>query len=51
MDLGAIERLGARIRDSRAQEPSVAREAADQHIELQAEIRAEIDQGLGRELN
>ena len=55
MDLGAIERLGERMRRSGAQEASIAREAEEQAAERQARIEHEIerdrdlDRGFGIE--
>jgi conjugative relaxase-like TrwC/TraI family protein len=55
MDVGAIERLGERMRQSRAQEASIAREADEKAAERQARIEREIDRdrdldrGLGIE--
>jgi conjugative relaxase-like TrwC/TraI family protein len=55
MDIGAIERFGERMRRSRAQEASIAREAAERAVERQAMIEREIerhrdlDRGLGIE--
>jgi ATP-dependent exoDNAse (exonuclease V) alpha subunit len=55
MDTGAIERLGERMRQSRAQEASIAREVEEKAIERQARIEREIereqdlDRGFGIE--
>jgi conjugative relaxase-like TrwC/TraI family protein len=43
MDVGAIERLGERMRRSGAQEASIAREADERGVERQARIESEID--------
>jgi ATP-dependent exoDNAse (exonuclease V) alpha subunit len=43
MDTDAIERLGERMRQSRAQEASIAREADEQSAERQEWIEREID--------
>ncbi|HVC07536.1 MAG TPA: hypothetical protein VND98_08145 [Solirubrobacterales bacterium] len=43
MDIGAIERLGERMRRSGAQEASVSREVADREAERQARIERDID--------
>jgi hypothetical protein len=43
MDLGAIERLGERMRRSGAQEASIAREVDEKAAERQARIEREID--------
>ena len=43
MDIGAIERLGERIRQSRAQEASIAREVDGQAVERSPQIAREID--------
>lgn len=50
MDVGAIERLGGRMRRSGAQEASIAREADEKAVERQEQIEREIDQDrdLGR---
>ncbi len=50
MDLGAIERLGERLRQSRAQEATIAREVDEKAAERQAKIEREIerDQDLHR---
>jgi ATP-dependent exoDNAse (exonuclease V) alpha subunit len=48
MDLGAIERLGDRMRESRAQEASVAKEREDREIEREAMIERERDRDLDR---
>ena len=42
MDVGAIERLGERIRRSEAQEASIAREVDEQAFERLARIKREI---------
>jgi ATP-dependent exoDNAse (exonuclease V) alpha subunit len=55
MDAGAIERLGERMRQSRAQEASIAREVDEKAAEHQARIECEIardrdiDRGFGIE--
>ena|GEM_PF-4789733 len=43
MDVGAIERLGERMRRSGAQEASIAREVDEKAVERQARIEPEID--------
>lgn len=43
MDVGAIERLGERMRRSGAQEASIAREVDEKAAERQARIKREID--------
>ena len=43
MDIGAIERLGERMRQSRAQEASIAKEVDEQAVERHREIEREID--------
>jgi conjugative relaxase-like TrwC/TraI family protein len=43
MDIGAIERLGERIRQSRAQEASIAREAQVRNAERQPQIERELE--------
>jgi hypothetical protein len=43
MDVGAIERLGERMRQSRAQEASIAREVDERSLERQERIEREID--------
>jgi hypothetical protein len=43
MDVGAIERLGERLCQSRAQEASIAREADEQAVKRQERIEREID--------
>ncbi len=43
MDTGAIERLGERMRQSRAQEASIAREVDEKAAERRARIEREID--------
>ncbi len=43
MDVGAIERLGERMRRSGAQEASIAREVDEKAAERQARIEREID--------
>jgi hypothetical protein len=50
MDVGAMERLGERMRRSGAQEASIAREVDEQAVERQVGIEREIDrdQELGR---
>jgi ATP-dependent exoDNAse (exonuclease V) alpha subunit len=50
MDVGAIERLGERMRQSRAQEASVAREVDEKAVERGARIEREVerDQDLDR---
>jgi len=49
MDIGAIERLGERIRQSRAQEASIAKEVDERDTEHQARIKRnqDFDRGLG----
>jgi conjugative relaxase-like TrwC/TraI family protein len=51
MDVGAIERLGERIRQSRAQEASIAKEAEERGMERQVRIERnrDFDQSLGIE--
>lgn len=55
MDIGAMGRLGERIRQSRAQEASVTKEAKERSAERQTQIEREIDRdrdldrGLGIE--
>ena len=55
MDVGAIERLGERMRRSGAQEASIAREVDEKAAERQARIEREIereqdlDRGFGIE--
>ena len=55
MDVGAIERLGERMRDTRAQEASIAREREACEAERRAEIERELrhsrdhEQGMGIE--
>jgi conjugative relaxase-like TrwC/TraI family protein len=52
LDVGAIERLGDRMRESRAQEASVARQRDDReadrrkHIEREAERDRDLDRGI-----
>ena len=50
MDVGAIERLGERIRQSQAQEASVAKDVDDRAVERQARIdrKADRDRDLDR---
>ncbi len=43
MDVGAIERLGERMRHSGAQEASVAKEVDEKAVERQARIEREIE--------
>jgi hypothetical protein len=43
MDLGAIERLGERIRQSRQQEASITRDAEARSVERQAETQRQLD--------
>ena len=43
MDTGAIERLAERLRQSRAQEASIAKEVDEKAVERQARIEREID--------
>lgn len=50
MDAGAIERLGERMRQSRAQEPSVSRKVADREAEREAEVERRLEQERGRGL-
>ena len=45
MDTGAIERLGERLRQSRAQEASIAKEADEKAAQRQARIERETDGG------
>jgi hypothetical protein len=49
MDVGAIQRLGDRICESRAQEASVAKEAKERSAERQTRIERErdLEQGFG----
>jgi conjugative relaxase-like TrwC/TraI family protein len=55
LDVGAIERLGERMRETRAQEASIAREREDREAERRAEIERELrhsrdhEQGMGIE--
>ena len=42
MDLGAIERLGDRMRQSRAQEASVAEKADERGAERRAQVEREL---------
>jgi hypothetical protein len=55
LDVGAIERLGERMRETRAQEASIAREADERSVERQVRIKREInrernlDRGFGIE--
>ncbi len=44
MDVGAIERLGERMRRSGAQEASIAREVEEKAVERQAQIEREFEQ-------
>ena len=44
MDIGAIERLGERMRQSRAQEASIAQEVDEKAVKRQARIEREMDQ-------
>jgi conjugative relaxase-like TrwC/TraI family protein len=51
LDVGAIERLGQRMRETRAQEASIARECEEQAIERQTRIERDrdLDRGFGIE--
>jgi conjugative relaxase-like TrwC/TraI family protein len=48
MDIGAVERLGERIRESRAQETSIASKAEERSAERQAQIERERERDLER---
>jgi hypothetical protein len=47
MDVGAIKRLGERMRRSGAQEASIAREVEERSVERQERIEREIDRDRG----
>jgi ATP-dependent exoDNAse (exonuclease V) alpha subunit len=51
LDVGAIERLGERMRQSGAQEASVAKEVAEKAAERQTRIGREIDCDRTRYIN
>jgi conjugative relaxase-like TrwC/TraI family protein len=51
MDVGAIQRLGERMRESRAQEASIAREAEERDAEREARVRRELERDRDRYLD